>query len=979
MKNLFRKFGLLLALMAAIMFVTGCTPSTGGDNQGNGGSNIQPALSTFTVTIYVFEDSGVKPLTFEVDAGESLKTITGLADPALEGYEFLGFYTKKGTKFDKTVPIQTNLELYAKFSKVINTATEGSTTTITSEIKTADETTGDKTETITTHSDGSKTSVVTVTTIDDKTEQTVSSESTTTTTQQDGTSTSTTEITVYDDKGEEVSTVTTTSTVTTDEDGNKTENTTTTETNVDGSSSTTTTTTVTDEEGEAQTTSSTTETDAEGNTTVVVNPNTTVHQLIENGIACLVSNKIPDIGSAQAYFNRAYELDKNDNEAKVYSALADLTAIATNSKIQKFFKDHLGITNYPSTVNALISGQWAREGEYKTEYNDSFRGGKLTKVNNPESDKYYWYRVKIDDDPKNYYYDSDLENEEDDSFINVYAQAYDYEILQVAGSDYLVDRGEKWEVEDKLAGQSEYFNIMGMPLSPYGWGSSSWSVSGYVIPDDEGSYWTELYGDYSDLATPYLVDFKFWDYTYPFTMYAPVFKDFGEEDGEYAQDWFIAQAKTPAYFYYLVLANVLHGNVTGFDAIIDDLYGVLFDSDEYKSACAKIAAINGAVVLPDEVIAGFGLQEMFGDAPVAVGATELKLIKSALDVFKGIFEYLQCYSFSTDLSFLEDGWENYYKLLYNSKDYADEAYSAAAIEYFFGLISEYNEEIDPIANGFLSVRNANKLAASKATFEGVIDDVIASYDSIIKEGAYPAAISDNVKKVEVLRDAAVELKKAIKNGGKFYIPMNFDDGLPAAWPLAASDSVYTLDCGKLFTPGQFAIENLIGLYTEEEFEADVELQGPAFYYPNDKDKMTALTGDDFGAMLDSYMEEEDEDEPAEPGEPDTYYGEDDYETEMPYVYMKIPAFNSLYEVLNIPEITAMPTYVKVPLPAALLIYNFYNGGFEEFVEFMAAEGFSEKKESEPEELSDPIAIPNSNKPTADSSDGGSNSSIDGGN
>ena len=131
---------------------------------------------------------------------------------------------------------------------------------------------------------------------------------------------------------------------------------------------------------------------------------------------------------------------------------------------------------------------------------------------------------------------------------------------------------------------------------------------------------------------------------------APVLKSLSDES------WFATQASNAMDIQYLLFANILNGNASGLDSIIDDLYSALYESDEYKNACNKIDSIKKPVELSAKEIESFGLEEIFGKSAALVGATELKLIESVLNIYKGLLEYLQCYSFNTNLSFVKDSW-----------------------------------------------------------------------------------------------------------------------------------------------------------------------------------------------------------------------------------------------------------------------------------------------------------------------------------
>ena len=71
MKQAFKKLGLLLTLLTAVLFVTGCP----GPNKGP---------KEYTVQIMIFDataDTVVTPVSYTVEAGDTLASISGFTDP----------------------------------------------------------------------------------------------------------------------------------------------------------------------------------------------------------------------------------------------------------------------------------------------------------------------------------------------------------------------------------------------------------------------------------------------------------------------------------------------------------------------------------------------------------------------------------------------------------------------------------------------------------------------------------------------------------------------------------------------------------------------------------------------------------------------------------------------------------------------------------------------------------------------------------
>jgi len=81
--------------------------------------------------------------------------------------------------------------------------------------------------------------------------------------------------------------------------------------------------------------------------------------LIEIGIDALKGN---DFDGAIKYFDQAYAADKNNPAAIVYSTLGRLASIAVNPDVKNLIQDHIGIKNYPGTINSLINPEeWMAE------------------------------------------------------------------------------------------------------------------------------------------------------------------------------------------------------------------------------------------------------------------------------------------------------------------------------------------------------------------------------------------------------------------------------------------------------------------------------------------------------------------------------------------------------------------------------------------------------------------------------------------
>ena len=542
-------------------------------------------------------------------------------------------------------------------------------------------------------------------------------------------------------------TVKDTSTVT-NEDGSVT----TTEVMSDGS--TVTTTVKKDENGKVTETVKVTETadgkvttettDASGKTTTTTSTKD-YSKYIEEGITAVENAKF-DLAITK--FNQAYTIEAND-ETRVYSALASLASISTKQATADFVKKHLGITNYPATMNALFSPDWLEATEYIKYEDENWISGY---ANFNKSNSGYYYKATIT--PASEYSSNTV------SYWNIYKKA------TIEGTTFYPSLGNLAYYEKDTKGSSSYSQYYTYTL------------------DENGEYYVYI-GNLSDesLASYQSYSSSSWDgvdYTYYKKAMFPTLS---------VPEWF-KNSKFSNYFGELLLANILNGNTKGLNDALDDLYNVLFSS-EYEDACKKIDAVTGSVKIPSRVIEDFGLTEIVGDTSVKLGKAELALIKTSFNILKATVEYAQSYNLNSDLSFLKFDWAD--------KD--------AAMKVFEKYL-QYDASIDPLANGFMSQRSTEKMAASKEHFASAVSDLIAAYDDILANAAdygYPTALTDVLNEYKVLREGAVQLQAAIADGGKFYIPET--DDLPASWP--ASGSLY-IDIGKLFDASNFALKNFIG-------------------------------------------------------------------------------------------------------------------------------------------------------------------------
>lgn len=121
--------------------------------------------------------------------------------------------------------------------------------------------------------------------------------------------------------------------------------------------------------------------------------------LLNEGIDLLFDQNY-DEGIAK--IKEAYNKEQND-ETKLYYALAEIATISTDSSVSNIMKNNFGVKNYPSTLNALINGEWLKE--YKRGvYEDVY-----TVSEAPADETYYCVKnVKLDENGKYLVYKNSL-------------------------------------------------------------------------------------------------------------------------------------------------------------------------------------------------------------------------------------------------------------------------------------------------------------------------------------------------------------------------------------------------------------------------------------------------------------------------------------------------------------------------------------------------------------------------------------------
>ena len=242
----------------------------------------------------------------------------------------------------------------------------------------------------------------------------------------------------------------------------------------------------------------------------------------------------------------------------------------------------------------------------------------------------------------------------------------------------------------------------------------------------------------------------------------------------------------------LMLMNTIECNQTGLNNAIDNMLAIF--NTKFENAKALASSItNASVEVPAKVFDAFGLKDLLGQDALKIGKAELNVLVASMEIIKGTLEWLASYDWTLNVAPIK-----------NAVIQQDEESLLACFE-------------DVITANTLKVRNANAMAASKASFVSAISLVEESYNYLVGDTSeYPKAFIDSIKEVgDVYLEGAKLLKDAIQNGGVFYIPKSFgfmepsEPGEPGdptleelnKWPTTEVNAGMQIDFGKFFQAG----------------------------------------------------------------------------------------------------------------------------------------------------------------------------------
>lgn len=509
----------------------------------------------------------------------------------------------------------------------------------------------------------------------------------------------------------------------------------------------------------------------------------------------------------------AYANEQND-ETKMYYALVELASISTDESVNKIMKENLGITNYPSEFNSLISGDWLEK------YPDYGR----VDLYDVYDAKYYYGYVRVDGEL--------CDESEKDSVLCSYHFEEEGDLTSSAiwiKNPVLSDEGkyviQAWRIGKVPEGTNVYSVKDTNELDEYvyedeskrfvrvdgelceSWEDNSVNISCYLDGEDD---WIDPYRVLSSeyIKNPvvsengrYLVrswyvpeipeGTKYYEYDYTDERKEVLIYDNDSsllaqfnvpawlEDTEMYKDSFVGTTATVTTQAYRFYASLIDCNPNGANELIDNIVNVFNTKFNPVKEIANTIS-NNSVLIPAKVIETLNLEELLGDSNVKLGKAELNVVIASLQLFKGIFEWISSYDLSANITEL--------KSLFNSNESFD-----------------HNFINDIIKVDTFKTRNESAMALSKATFVDTLDMLLASYDFIVSsENDYPQAAKDEIKRYgDVLKSACNQLKNSITNGTVFYIPED-DPFETNEWNATKDNCWFGIDMGKLFKAGYFS-------------------------------------------------------------------------------------------------------------------------------------------------------------------------------
>lgn len=600
--------------------------------------------------------------------------------------------------------------------------------------------------------------------------------------------------------------------------------------------------------------------------------------LLSEAIDLLLDAQI-DEGIAK--IREAYANQQN-NETTLYYALAELASISVDESVATLLRENMGVINYPSKMNSLISGDWMKE--YPIAYDRNIFNvteseyGEYVRVNGTKSD----YRSSDDDVYVRYcLHDGDW-------VVYEYYDNYLTDVTLDVNGEYLVSYYDlpfyidystttRYDVEEIVLGFEEvrygtYVKFSGTLvedtsnfISVYAVNENNESVSSVYLENVElsetGNYFVEIWkldeidissvtrytrewnddlqceifveDEYGSCVRVFGTDIKAFSGLYyvkennSWISKQSTFRDVTVGSGNYFADYChfneygfdtssvtkyrinrkskMVQERTvslpefnvPTWFkdteydetfnstytaqsvMYLLIANALECNSNGLNEALDNILAVF--GTKFENAKSLATSLSDASVeIPTKVFDAFGLEELLdSQSSLKVGKAELNVLVASMEILKGTFQWLASYDWSLNLSYIKEMFIDDF----NSEELIHDAFE------------------NTITEKTLAIRNAQLMTDSKNSFLSAISLVESSYNYLVGDTSqYPDVYVDAIKEYgDVYLQGLKSLKKAIKDGGIFFVPEDIYD--LESWPRTASNTMMQIDMGKFFTAG----------------------------------------------------------------------------------------------------------------------------------------------------------------------------------
>jgi hypothetical protein len=267
------------------------------------------------------------------------------------------------------------------------------------------------------------------------------------------------------------------------------------------------------------------------------------------------------------------------------------------------------------------------------------------------------------------------------------------------------------------------------------------------------------------------------------------------------------------------------GNPNGINIFLDDLLKEVF-GEAFEDINRRVEDLdyNDRILMESAIMEKFrsfleifSLDTAYTGGGVYLGRAELEAVLSCLRMIKATVEYLASYNWEIDTSFVK------VRYLENVDPEDFESVNVMIGHFLFqpdyGLEDKFQKKgyVDavllarmlPLRNKFLTNRNSGMVDRARS-------DYLRALSALSKAVAYynnpQARVAPQSKELldnryTWLGDGAAQLYQSISDRGNFSVPQDLPDG--SSWAAATAGAKYTVNMGKLFTPGQFTLSNLL--------------------------------------------------------------------------------------------------------------------------------------------------------------------------